>query len=155
MRGADPSFPIALGILFCVGWIATAAFVSHVGGWALLAGSFRAAPGAVANRRFFCSGSLGIINYNACLIRAYSSEGLFLAVLPPFRPFHPPLFIPWSAMSRNAERSYRSFMRTWVDITVGSRLVRLGFSTFRQLPFEAYLPRDLSAVIGGSRRAAR
>ncbi len=47
------------------------------------------------------SGSVGRVSYRSCLTVHRSAEGLFLSVLLPFRPGHPPLFIPWNAV-RNA-----------------------------------------------------
>ncbi len=47
------------------------------------------------------SGKIGRAAYKGCLIIHSSPEGLHLSVLLPFRPGHPPFFIPWDAV-RNA-----------------------------------------------------
>ena len=37
-------------------------------------------------------------NYGGCVTVGANVDGLFLRVFPLFRPFHPPLFIPWAAI---------------------------------------------------------
>ena len=44
-------------------------------------------------------GFLGSVRYNGALTVGSGSEGLYLAVFFFFRPFHPPLLIPWPEVS--------------------------------------------------------
>ncbi len=43
-------------------------------------------------------GKLGQVTYSGCLTIHSSAEELHLSVLLPFRPGHPPVFIPWDAV---------------------------------------------------------
>lgn len=64
------------------------------------------------------SGRLGWVNYNSVLTIHSGPAGFRLAVWPPFRPGHPPLFIPWNAM-RNATIK-RLFWLELVSFELGS-----------------------------------
>ena len=89
--------------LFALLWAGISVALSMLGGWARLAGTFRA-PGPVAGERFrFVSGSMGAaslpVSYGNCLFVTVSDAGFGLAILFPFRLSSPPLFIPWSAVA--------------------------------------------------------
>jgi hypothetical protein len=56
------------------------------------------------------NGRLRCINYSFVLKAALSERGLHLSVLFLFRPFHPPLFIPWESI-RNVRRESVFFSR--------------------------------------------
>lgn len=134
----QPHFLAWFPLAFVGMWVAVAAVLSLTGGWNHLAQTFRAEPGSAQNRRWFCSGRVGLVDYNGCLIRGHSRQGLYLAVLLPFRPFHPPLFIPWSAMSSHRKRGL--WRQDAVDVDTGARKVQLRFSSWGRLPFEEFLP---------------
>jgi hypothetical protein len=52
-------------------------------------------------------GKVGAARYKGCLIIHVSPAGLHLAAWFAFRPGHPPLFIPWSAIHPRAARRFR------------------------------------------------
>lgn len=54
-------------------------------------------------------------NYSGCVTIGANPEGLFLRVFPLFRPFHPPLFIPWTAMQTTAREAWYG---KWVELRV-------------------------------------
>lgn len=70
-----------------------------LGGWRRLARQYREMRGPSGDRLPGArSIRLNIANYNG-VISAYSSrEGLYLSVMFLFRPFHPPVLIPWTDM---------------------------------------------------------
>lgn len=85
-----PSFA---GIWILVTWIA-----SRASGWHRVARRFGGVgPFASAGEEVrFASAQIGWSNYSAALNLRASASGLFLATVAVFRPFHPPLFVPWN-----------------------------------------------------------
>lgn len=79
-------------------WTAVLFLLSFIGGWKRLAGTFRTELKPSGDSFSAASGCMRVVNYSFVLNAAVSSEGLFLSVLKPFRPFHPGLFIPWSSI---------------------------------------------------------
>jgi hypothetical protein len=43
-------------------------------------------------------GPLGVAAYHSCVTVGLSEKGIMLALWAPFRLFHPPLLIPWTAV---------------------------------------------------------
>jgi hypothetical protein len=88
---------------FFVGlWCAIAGILAWAGGWTALAAQYGTDQAPPADRRRLVSGLVGCAQYRSCLVvgsSSSSSEGLYLAVFPLFRPFHPPLLIPWTALT--------------------------------------------------------
>jgi hypothetical protein len=56
------------------------------------------------------NGRMRCINYSFVLRAVLAPRGLYLSVLFLFRPFHPPLFIPWDSI-RNVRRESVFFSR--------------------------------------------
>ena len=83
----------SLGIWFLVLWIFPIS-----SGWRKLAKQFNAPPLAPVDTRRLGSAFIGAVRYNGALKTAIDSRGLFLIPYRIFRPFHPPLLIPWSEM---------------------------------------------------------
>ena len=74
--------------------------ISWWSGWAVLARRFRLRSYFTGSRWRFQSGQMRwLCGYRGCLTVGANSEGLYLATLPFFPLFHPPLFIPWSEVS--------------------------------------------------------
>jgi hypothetical protein len=70
--------------------------ISAFGGWRRLAAFFPAIDLPSGRRFLMQSGSVGWVNYSACLTIYTSADGIYLTTMWPFRAGHPPLFIPWS-----------------------------------------------------------
>ncbi len=73
--------------------------LSALGGWRARASRYRMDrpfQGTIWKYQF---GFLGLVRYNGALTVGSGSEGLYLAVFPFLRPFHPPLLIPWHEVS--------------------------------------------------------
>jgi hypothetical protein len=82
-------------ILFVPLCLAVLLVLSFVGGWLQLSLKYKAIDTFDGQRWWFQTGSLRSVNYSSCLIVGASPQGLRLATLFLFRPFHPPLLIPW------------------------------------------------------------
>ncbi|MFO0797224.1 MAG: hypothetical protein U0804_07080 [Gemmataceae bacterium] len=98
--------PLAL-LGFVVWWCALIWSVSWWTGWRTLARHYHLRapfPGRVYRFQHI---SFGWSGYSGCSTVGSNADGLYLAVILPFRPGHRPLFIPWTEV-RSAE-----FVRTW------------------------------------------
>jgi hypothetical protein len=119
----DPSFLIVpLVLLFVVAfWCGLLALIGWAGGWAGLAKEYWFRDQFDGFRRRFASGAmnggplLGFpCNYGLCLTLGSNQQGMYLAVFGPFRPGHPPLFIPWSDVSAKPTKGW---LNTYTDFT--------------------------------------
>ncbi len=88
-----------------------ALFVSSaLGGWWKLSNRFRADGPARGEKLTMLNGRMRCFNYSFVLNAVVSERGVHLSVMFPFRPFHPPLFIPWESI-RNLRRERIFFSR--------------------------------------------
>lgn len=96
---ADAVALVLLGTCGAAGlWCAVLALVAWVGGWARLSREVGATDSAAGGSARGLSARFGVANYSGVLTLHADSLGLSLSVLAIFRPFHRPLFLPWSAM---------------------------------------------------------
>lgn len=93
------AFWVFFTVYFVTLWLGVSAILSFVAGWATLAKRFRYLNSFTGKCLAFQSGRMGMTNYGRCLTLGASAEGLYLAVMPPFRFHHPPLLIPWNEVS--------------------------------------------------------
>jgi len=76
-----------------------------LGGWRGLAKTYRHAGSFQGKvRRFQTISMKRWTAYGSCVHIGANQEGLFLSVFFPFRPGHPPLFIPWRDISTTEVR---------------------------------------------------
>jgi hypothetical protein len=99
---------VILAVALFIGvWFTSFHLIARLGGWRSLASFYRTEAGPPGPLLRFRYGRLGAItNYNACLSLAASPRGLYLSLLPMFRPGHPPLLIPWSEVEVQASRGW-------------------------------------------------
>jgi hypothetical protein len=91
-----PAYPI----LFAAVWGLATQVLSSVGGWRRLAEIYPSPRSPMGKVHRFQSAQLRWgTNYNGCLDFAADFDGLHVSILFPFRPGHPPLFIPWSEIA--------------------------------------------------------
>jgi len=100
-------FPWGFVPIFICGWVAICFFVSHIGGWPKLNRCYPAQeqPG---NATFYTV-SAGLrwgASYRSCLIVGSTFQGIYVRLMFIFRPFHPPLFIPWSDITTSEEKQF-------------------------------------------------
>ena len=90
--------PLFLG-LFPVGWCLILALLARVGGWSDLASRHRADSRPTAGETvYFLGGSSSSVSYRNTLILTAAPEGVYLRNMFLFRPFHPPLRLPWAGV---------------------------------------------------------
>lgn len=111
-------------------WVAVTFALSH-GGWQQLAAYYRAPllPSG-ASVSLLGQASLGWVSYKNVLRAGACREGLILKVFFLFRPFHPPLLIPWRAVS-----NIRATTRLWS--TTYSVVLTTSETTSEELKFKS------------------
>jgi hypothetical protein len=120
---------------FLIFWCWLIWFLAHISGWSNLAHYYRATGPFHGTVRHFRSGQLGWSNYGLCLTIGTNAEGLYLAVLLPFRPGHPPLFVPWAQVRAR-------YVRVWFTHRLEVRFERFPLVAFK---FPARLGRQIAA----------
>jgi hypothetical protein len=113
------AFPFYFITLWCfILWI-----ISLSGGWRKLADRYTM-PGDFQGQILrFQSARLNWSNYSNILRIGLSEHGLYLSPMALFRPFHPPLFIPWEEIEaepfqRAMWRGYQLRFRTVPGVTM-------------------------------------
>ncbi len=101
---------ISLGaVAYSVGiWILVLWILAVSSGWRRLCLQFEATRSFAAKSERLPTARIGAVRYNGALKMAIDDRGLFLIPYCIFRPFHPPLLIPWSEM-RIGESPGRTF----------------------------------------------
>jgi hypothetical protein len=136
-----PVPPWAVGVLalagFALWWCFLLWVIGVAGGWGKLARHYRATAPFHGTVRRFRSARIGWSNYGGCLSVGTNPDGLYLAVVFPFRPGHPPLFIPWADVRATP-------VKGWLTSSFDLRfekaprvLVRLSVALGRQLAADA------------------
>ena len=113
--------------------------LSQIGGWGRLAQRYRTDrpyQGTIWKYQF---GFLGSVRYNGALTVGSGMEGLYLAVFFPFRPFHPPLLIPWSEVSVGQRKQ-----ALWMQLVE----LRLGFEPLASLWVADALAQKIASAPG-------
>jgi hypothetical protein len=92
-------------LLFVCFWFAVLFLISLAGGWLELGRHYRYQGRMTGARKHMQFGSLRWgVGYNGCLSVGANYEGLYLAVWLLFRPWHPPLLIPWNDITFNRRK---------------------------------------------------
>jgi hypothetical protein len=126
-------------VLFPIVWCVVLALLSAISGWRSLGEHYRAEGPPPPGRQWLVSGSMGWVDFSGSLIVGHSDAGLHLAAFPLFRPFLPPLLIPWSAISARRRSRYWLRLSDTIEIA-GDRTVRLRLPVGATAPFERHLP---------------
>jgi hypothetical protein len=121
------SNPIYFGIFFVAMWCLVCFVISRITGWSRLAEVYRARymPESKLMRLVQVYWGTVMVAGNIYTVGA-DNDGLYLAVLFPFRVGHPPLLIPWQDIK--AEK-VDGFLRPRVRLIFGDEVSR---------PFEIY-----------------
>lgn len=120
---------VLLSIVAFIGFVALVMLlISYIGMWAWLAKWYRF-DGVVpitTETHTFVSGFIGRSRYGGVLTVASLPEGLYLSVMPLFRPGHPPLLIPWGDVHVRGYRSmYTLRSSRFVVLQIGEQPNRL------------------------------
>ncbi len=130
--------PVLIAVLFLAWWCFVMLVISRIGGWAALAGKYRATSVPDGKRFSFQSASLGSANYGSCLTVIVGSAGLYLRVFSPFRVGHPPLLILWANLHDLREKNFFGLWRL-VEMQVGTpsmTTLLLPFHLIEQRPLD-------------------
>ncbi|MHC2069269.1 hypothetical protein ACYFX5_17490 [Bremerella sp. T1] len=116
----DPQTQYLLLFLFFVAIVLFISFVllviATLGDWGQLATRFRASD-APKGKYFYCqTAGVGDGSYRGMLTVGVTEEGLYLAVLLPFRLFHPPLLIPWKEITHVHESHFLAWRNCYLGI---------------------------------------
>ena len=105
---ADFALLLAIGVCgFAAFWFLIVFLISAIGGWRALAQRYRSDMPFTGHTWHMRSGRMGgIARYSGVLTVGVNPAGLYLAVMPLFRPGHPPLLIPWPDVSVTSERRF-------------------------------------------------
>ena len=116
---------VAVALLgFAVWWCVLIWSSSWLTGWRTLAGYYPLREPFHGRVHRFESLALGWGNYSGCVRIGSNADGLFLAVMLPFRPGHAPVFVPWSEV-RSAD-FVRKWYGSWLELRfAGCPWVRL------------------------------
>jgi hypothetical protein len=108
MQGWIDRHPLAFGFAdFVFLWLVVSFVLSYAGGWATLARRFRYRGTFIGSKWWGESGGMrGLAHYRNCLVVGANPEGLYLAVIFPFRVAHPPIFIPWNEVTLSKTRLF-------------------------------------------------
>jgi hypothetical protein len=91
-------------LIFPVVWLGICLFGS-LGGWGAVARAYPAhgpPPGRLLRFRSIQVWNYVPFNYSGLVHAAAGPDGLYFRVIAPFRPFHPPILIPWSDIKTEA-----------------------------------------------------
>ena len=106
----DPSKSYYFPLIFFIFWIAICMLLSIISGWKSLSADYRANFPFNGKKFRMKSGSMRWgTNYGGCLTIGANKEGLYLAIFPIFRIYHPPLFIPWEDISTEIGKQWVFF----------------------------------------------
>lgn len=101
------SWVLVAGVAYVFFWCVLIFSISLASGWSSLAEVYSAPGPFHGTRRRFRSIRLGTIwNYNNSVTVGTNADGLYLALMFPFRAGHPPLFIPWGDVSATVAKGW-------------------------------------------------
>lgn len=125
-------------------WLVGMALVATMGGWRRMAAHFPDRPARLSTSGaqvpaggqdpqtvqtfrmatiWIGKGSLGS-TYGGCGVVEIDDEGIRLSMILPFRPFHTPMFIPWSAVKDCTRDRVVLLDRTFLDLNGTDRRLR-------------------------------
>jgi hypothetical protein len=114
-------FSIFFPVFFLSLWCGVCCLLSLTGGWYSLGSKYGSRRTIAGHHFHFASMSMGRsllpVNYNGCLFITVGEEGIALSILFFFKPLHPPLLIPWSAIETCTRRKFWFFERAVITIS--------------------------------------
>lgn len=127
---------VAFPIFFTAMWVGVTLLMSLIGGWGRVAKHYPAAGKPEGGRELhYVTGMFGMARYKHVLTVITTDAGLYIANRTVFRPGHPPLFIPFSAVVH--PRKQTLFFWEYVAFDIGSpplASVRLPSKVFEGAP---------------------
>lgn len=93
-------------VVFIPWWCFICWMIGGFSGWRRIAATYPAVEDATGTRFGAETGRVGLSNYKGVLVVHTTPTGMHLSVWTMFRPGHPPLFIPSSAVHNLRRRHY-------------------------------------------------
>ena len=121
LMSSKPFNPWLFFVGLCFNWVTISFLFGYVSGWSELAKQYRTSQSPPNNLSSMNTGRVGWVNFKGCLNIGVTSQGLYLSVFPLFSLGHPPLLIPWSAVTR-AEHTKFMFQEGY-RLYIGSPLI--------------------------------
>ena len=110
---------VAFPIFFTALWVGITLLMSFIGGWGRVGKSYAAAGKPSGGRLLrHVTGMFGVASYKHVLTVITTDDGLYIENRAIFRPGHPPLFIPFSAIFH--PRRQTLFFWEYVAFEIGS-----------------------------------
>ena len=120
----DPlTIVILFAVVFPIVWVGGLYLISSIGPWGQLSQEYPHVESVAGTSHWFVSLKVGPISYSNCLTAVSNPDHLTLTVLMPFRPFHPPLTLPRTAVT-HVETGRFLFVPT-VSFMIGDTELRL------------------------------
>lgn len=125
MPSPEHLFPFFFPFFFVAFWCFILTLISRLGGWNRLAEKYSYDSNFLGTWKGWLWGRIGMANYKRCLWVGVSPEGLHLKTGPFFffQIAHPPLRIPWYAITTIENRTY--WFMDVVDITLSDPKVKI------------------------------
>jgi hypothetical protein len=126
VQAASNTFPyvvLSLVVLGAAWWALICYSCSALTGWRKLSRRFASDQEPVAPSRsagpWFYSVYMRCWSHYSCIVRiTVTQDALYLSVILPFRPAHPPLRIPWTEIKLGTAKF---FWRSYVALTLGQQ----------------------------------
>lgn len=110
---AHPEIPMLFALIFPLYWCFVMGLIARLGGWHALAKRYPVRMNPTGEPFRWASMGIGSgmfpTNYGGCLFIHVDDIGISISTLFPFRPFHPPLQIPWTAIADCREKRWWIF----------------------------------------------
>ncbi|GLR18415.1 hypothetical protein [Portibacter lacus] len=99
--------------------------------WSKLSNNYRSIDNFYGSNFGKFNARINDLNYSSRLYLQYNDEGIHLSVVKRYRPFHPPVFIPWNDIHEVNKTEEK------VHIIVGNHLentpIEISMTTFKKL----------------------
>ena len=117
-------------------WTFVLWLASWTSGWRRLAERFSATFEYTSEVVKFVSARFGLASYSGVLILGAGPQGLYLVPIRIYRPFHPPLLIPWTEIEADVhEGSVLPRMKLTFPSVPGKWILLYGRSARECLPY--------------------
>ncbi len=95
-------WPLLVVVVFPLWWMFVVWLIGLA--WRRVAREYPASDAPMGDRLAWQSARIGTVRYNGAIVIHRSPQGLHLQPWGPFKVFHPPIFLPWSALHHPRER---------------------------------------------------
>ncbi|GJL92038.1 hypothetical protein [Hyphococcus sp.] len=103
--------PILIPFVFIGMWLLVLSLLSILGGWGAVAENYPELGAEYSRIKYMQSLAMERlkffpVNFSAVAVLSTNDQGVRISLLPPFRPFHPPIFLPFADMDGVEKRVF-------------------------------------------------